>query len=424
MVNGIAFNDGPVRSSAVSRADRPLAEGAAQAGFGVLSFADILMMLFSPDKLKLAAEGEAVQIPVENSEEDFAEDAANLYAPALLGSLGLINNLEFVDVPGNEGAAREALPEIGALAGNGTDAAGQINSASDAMLLGRLESEALNQLYEQRELSAEELLAEIGEAKLQRAFEMKTALAKAASAFRSAEEAPERPEAEGRSEVISVSYRGTSAAPEAGPWDELRRTVGEVKLGLGRGREEKSPYDEAVKNLRAPEGLSAKQTEAFAPAAEETEASEATARDYGIAEQIRTGLAQRLGEGKNEFTMKLRPEKLGEITVKLIEESGKMTLRIEAARSETARLINSDLTALKEAVGPMQVEVHEAVTALPEPSQQLFYQFGAGGQQFANNQQFNRGWGVHYSYAPEGEPEEVSALERQTLINLGLDRYV
>ena len=91
--------------------------------------------------------------------------------------------------------------------------------------------------------------------------------------------------------------------------------------------------------------------------------------------------------GKREFTLKLKPESLGEITVKLIEKAGKMSLTISAASAQTARLINSDLSALREAVRPMQVEVHEAVTEAPQSEQSQLY-FDMAGQQFGGRQAY------------------------------------
>jgi len=106
-----------------------------------------------------------------------------------------------------------------------------------------------------------------------------------------------------------------------------------------------------------------------------------------VAQQIETGLEKNLALGKNEFTIKLKPESLGEITVKLTEEAGKATLTITTASAATAKLLNSDLDALKAAVAPLNVRVNEAVTQTAASQQSGNQQFDMAGQQFAGQQQ-------------------------------------
>lgn len=79
--------------------------------------------------------------------------------------------------------------------------------------------------------------------------------------------------------------------------------------------------------------------------------------------QVLDQMQLNFAKGTSEFTMKLNPEHLGEITVKLLERSGKMVLSITAASEQTVKLLNGDLAALREAVRPMQVEVREAVVS-------------------------------------------------------------
>lgn len=107
-----------------------------------------------------------------------------------------------------------------------------------------------------------------------------------------------------------------------------------------------------------------------------------------LAEQITTGIRQNVTLGRSEFTLKLKPESLGLITVKLAEKAGKTTLSIITASAQTAKLINSDLNALREAVAPMNVHVNEASIQTDPAPQGGMQQFGMAGQQF-NGQQFS-----------------------------------
>lgn len=106
-----------------------------------------------------------------------------------------------------------------------------------------------------------------------------------------------------------------------------------------------------------------------------------------VAQQIETGIEKNLALGKNEFTIKLKPESLGEITVKFTEEAGKATLTITTASAATAKLLNSDLDALKAAVAPLNVRVNEAVTQTASAQQSGSQQFDMAGRQFAGQQQ-------------------------------------
>jgi flagellar hook-length control protein FliK len=85
--------------------------------------------------------------------------------------------------------------------------------------------------------------------------------------------------------------------------------------------------------------------------------------------------------------MSLKPESLGEITVKLTEEAGKSVLTITTASAATAKLLNSDLDALKAAMAPLNVRVNEAVTQTAAPQQSGSQLFDMAGQQFAGQQQ-------------------------------------
>lgn len=105
-----------------------------------------------------------------------------------------------------------------------------------------------------------------------------------------------------------------------------------------------------------------------------------------LADQLLDGLRHNLSSGKSTFVVKLNPAELGEITVKLVEEAGKTTLTLAAANAHTAKLLNQDLAALREAVAPMNIEVREAVVSTNETAGGSMQQFNLAGQQFAQQQ--------------------------------------
>ncbi|NLV86622.1 MAG: flagellar hook-length control protein FliK [Clostridiales bacterium] len=152
-----------------------------------------------------------------------------------------------------------------------------------------------------------------------------------------------------------------------------------------------------------------------------------------LKEQISESIKENISLGKSEFILKLKPESLGEITVKLIEEAGKTSVSISTLSSQTARLINSELQALKLNLAPMNAEVSEAVVqAQPSYTQG----FDMASQQFNHQQfengQFNKGRS-HDGVAASGfvgtegansSGGEVSSVYTAASLSQRLDAYV
>ncbi len=117
--------------------------------------------------------------------------------------------------------------------------------------------------------------------------------------------------------------------------------------------------------------------------------------EFNISEQITDGVKANLNLEKSEFTVKLNPESLGEVTIKLVEEGGKMVVNITAATESTAKLLNSDLTALRDSLGSLNLEIREVTVEAPESIEESMAQFNMTSQQFSdrqrafNNQQQN-----------------------------------
>lgn len=144
-----------------------------------------------------------------------------------------------------------------------------------------------------------------------------------------------------------------------------------------------------------------------------------------FAEQMKEGITQNLHKGTGEFTIKLKPEGLGEITVKMVEEGEKISLSIFTATAQTAKLLDGEIHALREAVRPYQVEVREVVTV--QQSQQSAY--ANHGDQFSQsfagqqNQQFYRSnQGSWAGPMGEGLPEEPG--DTATLQASAVDTYI
>lgn len=132
-----------------------------------------------------------------------------------------------------------------------------------------------------------------------------------------------------------------------------------------------------------------------------------------IITQLKTGISSNLSKGKNEFVVKLKPEGLGEITVKMVENNSKISLSIITSSTNVARLLNGEIEALKQSLRPLNVEVFE-VTANNAGSQANAHD-SFFGQAFAG-QHHNSGFSGHgqkFSYSgeefiPEAEMEEAA----------------
>lgn len=149
-----------------------------------------------------------------------------------------------------------------------------------------------------------------------------------------------------------------------------------------------------------------------------------------VAQQVRTGILENIGKGKNEFVVKLRPEGLGEITVKMVETSGKIALSIMTSSSSVAKMINGEMAGLREALRPFNAEVHEVYSQQQGSQQQSTA--GFEGQQNPFQQQSSPDQQRHPSqnaqsfddflYGGDEEPT-VEEIELQRIMN-GLDTYI
>ena len=157
-----------------------------------------------------------------------------------------------------------------------------------------------------------------------------------------------------------------------------------------------------------------------------------------LAKQIGEKMLLHLEKGEREFTMKLNPESLGEITVKLLQKDGKMTLSIAAASETTVKLLNGEMEALRMAVRPMQVEVRQAVVQTQDADgQNMQQQMDMSSGQFFDHsqqaqqqaQQFANGRANVVPFDLEQILEQPATMEQaqqaaQTIADNLLDLYV
>ncbi|MEM1485258.1 flagellar hook-length control protein FliK [Oscillospiraceae bacterium PP1C4] len=141
--------------------------------------------------------------------------------------------------------------------------------------------------------------------------------------------------------------------------------------------------------------------------------------------QLQTGIQEHISNGKNEFVVKLKPEGLGEITIKMSELDNKISLSIITSSTQAARALSGELTALRESLRLLNADVHEVITQ----SQSAFN--AAQNEQFGQNyqghqhQQFNRqGSSLVFSQPDEMYAENSQGLPDSLELASGLDTYI
>lgn len=144
-----------------------------------------------------------------------------------------------------------------------------------------------------------------------------------------------------------------------------------------------------------------------------------------IVNQVKTGILDNVAKGKSEFVIRLKPEGIGEIVVKMSEDKSHISLKILTASTQTAKLISNEVTALQNALRPLHAEVQQ-ISVVPE-NQLSEYTTQTGmtnqdnhfaGQQFANQ-----------NHDPSNRPKNQQDVEfgsamQSTLEDDGLDTYI
>lgn len=140
--------------------------------------------------------------------------------------------------------------------------------------------------------------------------------------------------------------------------------------------------------------------------------------------QVKTGILSGMQNGKNEFVIKLKPEGLGEITVKLTELGSRMSLSITTSTAQTQRMITGEMAGLRETMRPLGVEVQPVVSqeAGHFNAQQQSNFGGHQHQQFTEEQ--NR-QPLYNDWRGEPAPQENPAvIWKSPAMSAALDTYI
>ncbi|MGL5978947.1 MAG: flagellar hook-length control protein FliK [Erysipelotrichaceae bacterium] len=128
------------------------------------------------------------------------------------------------------------------------------------------------------------------------------------------------------------------------------------------------------------------------------EQSKAAIQPKAVLEQFEQGLASKLQSTQDEFVIKLKPEGLGELVVKIAQQEGKTSLVLAASNKEVSHLMQAHSQELKQVLATYQVE-HVVVESMSEMQAQYQEQTSQHKPNF-------------YKMEFEHELEEVERLEQ------------
>lgn len=142
-----------------------------------------------------------------------------------------------------------------------------------------------------------------------------------------------------------------------------------------------------------------------------------------MAQQVKNSMTLHNLQGKNEFVVRLEPEGIGEIVVKLSEDKNRISLSILTTSTQTARLINNEVAALQSALRPLQAQVEEVTVMSSEQAAQYSAQnqMTDQGRQFYGQPQQQQ-QGHSHSFAQQNNDfDQVVQLEAADEV---LDAYI
>lgn len=124
------------------------------------------------------------------------------------------------------------------------------------------------------------------------------------------------------------------------------------------------------------------QNTAFAP---QTQTAAAEAPPAPLYTQLQEGILKAMQQGEESFSIKLNPENLGEVELRLTKtDEGGMLLNLVVKNGETQRMLAAELNSLQEALKPLNVQVAQVSTnqqdAYSQARQEFFDQNRQGWQ--------------------------------------------
>ena len=226
---------------------------------------------------------------------------------------------------------------------------------------------------------------------------------------------------------------------------ETRRAMGQpqdgksadMSLMQGRGNFQSAIYEArqklasmASERMSEPIDVDALQAQVdarrFEPAVNVQKAEQASQPEArNILEQLKTGIQENYAANRDEFVVKLKPDGLGEITVKLVQKENSIALSILASSPQVARLISNEVAALQNALRPLQAEVTQ-ISVAPQAAEAAaqyaaFNEDGYHHQQFGGQEQSHAS---HRGARMDDSIDEISMQPELLVEDDNLDVYI
>ena len=151
-----------------------------------------------------------------------------------------------------------------------------------------------------------------------------------------------------------------------------------------------------------------------------------TITEQQISSQTYRALNESIIKGRKHFIIKLSPEGLGDITVKLIKSEDSVLVRMSASDEKTAQLLNRELDVLQNLLKPHNAEI-ETVTTYKESTTDM--QNSSFDQGFRSNQHDGQRNGSHrnmtyFTQSENTEEEQTLNIMPSIIGNTILNRFI
>lgn len=146
-----------------------------------------------------------------------------------------------------------------------------------------------------------------------------------------------------------------------------------------------------------------------------------------LTKQINAGISKGELTEKKEISVKLKPEGLGEVTIKLVKEANQIKVSIVAASEQTAKLLNDSLPTLRQTMRANGSDVNEVLVTGHnnfENAQENFNGQMFMGQQNEQNQAYSSASHRNSYYSDDIGSTEGTQQLKEELVENGMKIYV
>lgn len=152
-------------------------------------------------------------------------------------------------------------------------------------------------------------------------------------------------------------------------------------------------------------------------------AEQAEEMAQSVTTQVEQGIVKGIQNGEEMFTVRLNPEGLGDVVVRLTKtQSGEMLLNLVVRNPETQKMMAAQVQALQTALQPLNVQVESVLTE--QQDLMMNYQQAFAGQQQADSGTTGNSQGTAHPGVEKAEGQAPLEPTPQVVTTSALDTYV